>query len=464
MPFPLAVADLSPWLAGAVALLGGVAAGVLGTTAWAQRRWERPTRELTRAAADIAAGRWDVRSSVAPTAAYELRRLAGVIDRIADAAAGRFAALSERSANLKLLVDALPDPILVSDAQDRIVLINAPAERLLQLPPQQVVGRPFVAAVNDLAILDLFEHCTHQRTAGGGGAGHGAHGPACRPVDREIRLLRRGQRLQFQAHAEGTARGGVLIVLRDVSTLAATIQMKTDFVANASHELRTPISAIKVAFETLRECWRDDDPALGERCVEIIEGHMGRLEDMLRDLLDLSRVENPELRPQLAPVDVGELVTVLRSIWQRVADDRGVTLALPDGEATRLSFVSDRRLMDLVLKNLIENALKFTPPGGRVGVAFEPRDDAAVAVVVSDTGCGIPAEHVERVFERFYQVDAARSGSAGRGTGLGLAIVKHAVAALGGTVRIDSTPGKGTTVTCTLPQREMADAAPLTRP
>ena len=444
----LAQTDLSPWLAGVAALIVGVAIGAAVATIRTRRRWESPAERLTHVAADLAAGRWEARVRVDRSASFEMRRLAGAVDRAADAAEARFNSLSVRSANLKLLVDALPDPILLSDERDRIVLINAPAERLLQLPPQQVVGRPFVAAVNDLAILDLFESCIRHRDSGTPG----------RPIDREIRLLRRGQRLQFQSHAEGTGRGGVLIVLRDVSSLAATIQMKTDFVANASHELRTPISAIKVAFETLREVYRDEDETLSTRCVAIIDGHLRRLEEMLRDLLDLSRVESQDLKPTLGPVHAGELTTLLRSIWLPVASGKGVELALPEPSAGD-EFVSDRRLLDLVLKNLVENAIKFTPAGGRVEMTFERREDGAVALAVADTGCGIPAEHVERVFERFYQVDPARSGAAGRGTGLGLAIVKHAVNALGGQIDVRSKPGQGTTITCLLPQAAAGDAA-----
>lgn len=433
----LAHPDPSAWLVAVPALIAGAGIGAGAAMLFVRRRWRTPVEQLTRVAADLAAGQWDRRTAWAPEASFEVRRLAEQVDRVAEAAQARLVLADERSANLKLLVDALPDPILVSDALDRVLLINAPAERLLNLPPQQVIGRPVVAAVNDLAILDLFEACRRR-------------GDGSRPVDREIRLLRRGQRLLFQSHAERTPRGGTLVVLRDVSTLATTLQMKTDFVANASHELRTPISAIKAAFETLREVWRDEDPTFGERCVTIIDGHLQRLEEMLRDLLDLSRVENPDLKPTFEPVAVGELSAVLRSNWAQVAAERKVELALP--ETPDATFISDRRLLDLVLKNLVENALKFTPAGGRVTVTIEPAADV-VRLAVADTGVGIPAEHAERVFERFYQVDAARSGMPGRGTGLGLAIVKHAVGSLGGQVRLASRMGEGTTVTIELPQQ-----------
>jgi two-component system phosphate regulon sensor histidine kinase PhoR len=150
------------------------------------------------------------------------------------------------------------------------------------------------------------------------------------------------------------------------------------------------------------------------------------------------------------------LFALLRATMGPVARQKGVELNFTDGHT---SLVSDERLLNLVLKNLVENSIKFTPPGGSVSVSVESSGEtpngAAVTLRVADTGVGIPPEHIDRVFERFYQVNAARSGSAGRGTGLGLAIVKHAVAALGGAVDIESEVGRGTTVTCVLPQSGM---------
>jgi two-component system phosphate regulon sensor histidine kinase PhoR len=428
----------------ALLLIAFLVALFVTMTIIARRRRARELKSLVATIDSLAAGRWDdARLDSASVDSAEIRHLRRTLDKLADVVASRIDVLEDESANLKLLVDALPDPILLSDDRDRVVLINAPAERLLRLPPQQVIGKAFVAAVNDQAILELFEHASRQRAAG-----------TSKPIDREIRLMRAGKRLVFQAHAEPTRTGGMLVVLRDVSTLAATIQMKADFVANASHELRTPISAIKVAFETLVEVHRDADAAPGERCMSIIDGHLSRLEEMLRDLLDLSRVENADLQPQLGPVRVSELMAMIRSTWAAAARDKGVELIMPDDATSQI--ISDRRLLDLILKNLVENAIKFTPAGGKVTVTLMSRSadaNADIELKVADTGCGIPTEHLARVFERFYQVDPARSGSAGRGTGLGLAIVKHATNALGGAVTIDSEVGRGTAITCVLPQR-----------
>ena len=225
--------------------------------------------------------------------------------------------------------------------------------------------------------------------------------------------------------------------------------------------MRTPIAAIKIAFETLREVYRED-PAQSERCIQVIDGHLRRLEEMLRDLMDLSRVENAELKPQVSTVKTDEMLALLRNTLGALARQKNIELRLDDRDpATPIEFASDSRLLNLVLKNLVENSIKFTPSGGKVAITVRQANPAAdetaenhspVIIAVSDTGIGIAPEHIDRVFERFYQVDSARSGSAGRGTGLGLAIVKHAVHALGGTVKLESKLGQGTTVTCEFPQ------------
>ena len=450
-------------------LVAGVVCAMLATAVLAGlllRQWINPVRALASAAERMAAGEWDVRAT--PRGAEDLRLFSGRLNVVAAQAQKQLADLRDQRADLAALVDTLPDPFLVIDAQRRILLMNAPAAALLQLTAEQAVGQTVDAVVNEAGILDLFERRGRDDTPGVASAA--ADGQALRPrlagapqgapapEPREIRLTREGQRLVYQAMVTPTAAGGVLLVLRDVSALANAVQMKADFVANASHELRTPIAAIKIAFETLRDVYTEDPPQ-AERCITIIDEHIRRLEEMLRDLLDLSRVESPDLKPHLVDVKAADLFALLRSTMGPVARQKGVELNFVDGE-TRL--LSDERLLNLVLKNLVENSIKFTPAGGRVTVSVHagqpatPDAPGPVTLRVADTGVGIPPEHIDRVFERFYQVGAARSGSAGRGTGLGLAIVKHAVAALGGAVDIDSAPGEGTTVTCVLPQNGAA--------
>jgi len=410
---------------------------VLGVTVWFLASWVSPTRSLCDAADKMAGGDWSARAH--PGGAEEIRSAATALNAVAIATSRQLAELDGRRGDLQTLVDALPDPILLADSQHRVALINAPATELLQVSSQQAIGRRLSNIINDEAILGLLEPIGDQSA-----------GEMTR--HREIRVFRNGHRGTFQAVASPTKTGGLLLVLRDVSTLAGAAQMKTDFVANASHELRTPIAAIKIAFETLADVYRED-PDQTERCVSIIAGHLKRLEEMLGDLLDLSRVEAPGVEPSLLPIDIDELFGALRAAMEPMARQKLVELAFAESPKAKPSqFVSDLRLLNLILKNLVENSIKFTPAGGKVSIDLIDEENGNISLIVADTGIGVPPEHLERVFERFYQVDPARSGSAGRGTGLGLAIVKHAVHALDGTVELKSTVGVGTTITCRFPQ------------
>jgi two-component system phosphate regulon sensor histidine kinase PhoR len=418
--------------------------------------WLRPIRRIERAASKLSSGDWGIR--VEPSGAEGVRRMANNLNLVAGQAQKQLSDLQQQRGGLQTLVDTLPDPILATDAQGRVILLNAPAARLLSITPSQALNQKLVSVVNDEPIVELFELLIAVPATAPGAK-------AAVPLHREIRMVRNGQRSIYQSVATRTAGGGALLVLRDVSTLAGAVQMKTDFVANASHELRTPIAAIKIAFETLRDVYRED-PVQCERCISVIDGHLKRLEEMLRDLLDLSRVENAELKPHVAAVKTTEVLAFLKSTMGSLARAKNVELRLADQDANAVEeFHTDARLLNLVLKNLVENSIKFTPAGGKVTVTIRSAPPAPgsadhpsglIVIEVSDTGIGIAPEHIDRVFERFYQVDPARSGSAGRGTGLGLAIVKHAIHALGGVVKLRSTVGQGTTVTCEFPDPDPA--------
>jgi two-component system phosphate regulon sensor histidine kinase PhoR len=430
------------WIYEVVLILLAVAITAIVAARGVRRRWAAPLREFVRQAAQIAQADW--RGQLSPGGAPDIRDLGNRFNQMARQTHQRLAELQHQQADLHALVDTLPDAILASDEQGRLILMNAPAAQLLLLSAKEALGQKVVSAISDEPVVELFEAVAALPESS-------ATPP--QTVQRELRLTRGGQRMTCQAVAARTAAGGALIVLRDVSTLARAIQMKTDFVANASHELRTPIAAIKIAFETLREAV-GDDPQQAERCMTVIDGNLNRLEEMLRDLLDLSRVEGSENEPAAVAVKSHELFNVVRGTMQPVALHKQVELIFEEPGLDQ--FISDGRLLNLILKNLVENSVKYTPGGGKVTVRLTQTDAAEktpqVLLTVTDTGMGIAPEHIDRVFERFYQVDGARSGTAGRGTGLGLAIVKHAMNALGGTVKLESVIGMGTTVTCAFPQ------------
>jgi len=241
------------------------------------------------------------------------------------------------------------------------------------------------------------------------------------------------RRRYLQAQVSPLLRGEVLLLLRDVTDSRRAEAIRRDFVANASHELRTPVSAIRGAAETLLG-GALTDPAAARQFSEMIARQAERLSRLTQDLLDLSRIESGQWLMQLDTVEVDPLLkTVLDLQAERAAQKR---IALTSDVEPPVVVRADGRALEHVLVNLIDNAIKYTPAGGKVTVSAE-RGERDVVLSVADTGPGIAAHHLPRLFERFYRADPGRGREQG-GTGLGLAIVKHLVQAQGGEVGVQS--------------------------
>jgi two-component system phosphate regulon sensor histidine kinase PhoR len=250
----------------------------------------------------------------------------------------------------------------------------------------------------------------------------------------EVELPAQGRPCVVQATP--LLRGEVLLLLRDVTQARRAEQSRRDFVANASHELRTPVAAIHGAAETLL-LGALQDPAAARKFVEMIARQADRLARLTRDLLDLSRIESGQWAMKLAPVEVDAALQGASDLVAPAAAEKGVVVAR-EGEAG-LAVSADARALEHVLVNLLDNAVKYTPRGGRV-VLSAGREEGRVVLAVADSGPGIERQHVARLFERFYRADAGRSRDQG-GTGIGLAIVKHLVQAQGGEVGVETGSG-----------------------
>ncbi|BDG04003.1 sensor histidine kinase [Anaeromyxobacter oryzae] len=243
------------------------------------------------------------------------------------------------------------------------------------------------------------------------------------------------QRRTYLAHLSPLLRGEVLVLLRDVTEAKRAAATRRDFVANASHELRTPISAIRAAAETLLSGAMDDATA-AHGFVEIVARQADRLSRLTQDLLDLSRIESKQWTLEVAPVDAAPFARQALEPAVVAAREKGLALRseVPEGTIVR----ADPRALEQVLVNLVDNAVKYTAEGSVAIRAAREGNDWIISVV--DTGPGIERHHLERIFERFYRVDAGRSREAG-GTGLGLAIVKHLVQGMGGEIGVESGAG-----------------------
>jgi two-component system phosphate regulon sensor histidine kinase PhoR len=241
---------------------------------------------------------------------------------------------------------------------------------------------------------------------------------------------------------------GALVVLHDVTRLARLETMRRDFVANVSHELKTPITSIQGFIETLRE-GAVNDPAKAAQFLEILARQADRLNALIEDLLSLSRIERESeaRRIERQRTNLRDVIEAAAADCSPRANERGITVRI--GAPDALWADVDARMIEQAVANLLDNAIKFSPPGSAVEVEAET-DGKECRIRVRDRGCGIAPEHLDRIFERFYRVDKGRSRDLG-GTGLGLAIVKHIAQAHGGRVSVESVPGQGSTFTLHLP-------------
>jgi two-component system sensor histidine kinase SenX3 len=257
---------------------------------------------------------------------------------------------------------------------------------------------------------------------------------------------------QLRAIATPLPEGGrVLLVTVDVTERERAAAVRRDFVANASHELKTPVSAIIASSEALRLAVdRGDHSSIG--FARQIEGSARQLDRLVADLLDLSRLERDE--PDLDPLSLDHLVLEELERVRPMAEEQGIDLTL---DAAPVQVAGSRRDVAIAVRNLLDNAIRYTPSGGWIGAVLEVIGDDAV-LRISDSGEGIPTRDLDRVFERFYRVDNARARATG-GTGLGLAIVKHVVESHGGSVSVESELGAGSTFTVHLPVLEMQTPA-----
>jgi two-component system phosphate regulon sensor histidine kinase PhoR len=253
------------------------------------------------------------------------------------------------------------------------------------------------------------------------------------------------RRRRLRATVSRTGPDRLVIVLHDLTELKRLEGARREFVAAVSHELKTPLTAVAGFAETLLD-GALDQPETARGFVEKISRHAERLTVLVRDVLTLSRLEQGAWEVHPAPLDLVALAHGLVEEHQPAAAERQVRLAVEAPE--RLDMVGDRELLHQLLGNLVSNAIRYNRPSGSVTIRLEARGER-IAAAIADTGIGIPAEHRERVFERFYRVDAHRSRASG-GTGLGLAIVKQLTEALGGAIALDSSPA-GSTFTVDLP-------------
>ena len=368
--------------------------------------------------------------------AREAREAASLRDQLSRERSSRAESQAAENARQEALFENMLEGVLLVDATGRLQFTNTACRRFFDLEAD-VRGRTLLEAFrcNDLSAV----------------AAEAAKAGRVNGKELELEGGIEARLLQVNAVALVGPEGrpdGVLMVLHDATRLRQLESTRREFVANVSHELRTPLSLIKGSVETLLD-GAASQPAIASKFLDIIDRHCDRLTFLIEDLLTLSRLESGQLAINYDTVPLRDHVSEVFDDFHRKAEDRGVKLFndVPDGLHARAD--SDR--LDQVLSNLIDNAIKYGRPGGTVRIeGREVPGGDLIEMAVADDGPGIPTEAAERVFERFYRVDTARSREQG-GTGLGLSIVKHIIQAHGGEVRLETAPGKGAAFRFTLP-------------
>lgn len=434
--FPLTRLTEALWaLYGKTATAGFIAAMLAAVISWMiSRRLSRSLTEMKHGAERFARG--DFSEPVANRGAVEMVSLAASLNQMARQLDDRIRAVSSQRNQQEAVLSSMVEGVIAVDNQGRIISLNQAAAGLLGVQIDDALGRDLREASQNESLSTFAASALE---TGG-------------PVEGEFMISGQDPRtLQAQGtvlrDAQGEAMGAV-VVLNDVTRLRRLEQVRRDFVANVSHELRTPITSIKGFVETLLD-GAIEDPGDARRFLQIVVKQADRLNAILGDLLTLSRIEEEEKKAsislELSPFE--EPLGAAVQLCESKALEKNVRIELDC--APELLARMNAPLIEQAVANLVDNAIKYSEAGGTVRVTGRRVKDE-VTVQVRDEGCGIPAEHLSRLFERFYRVDKGRSRNLG-GTGLGLSIVKHIAKVHGGRVTVESMVGQGSSFSIYLP-------------
>jgi two-component system phosphate regulon sensor histidine kinase PhoR len=409
---------------------------VLLLSRWLSQRISRPLEELMHAAEHIGVG--NKRPRVLLDVSSEVASLGHTFNDMSERLATRIARLEEDRQQLRTILSGMVEGVVALDAEQRILFANDRATDLLELATQAPVGRRLWEVVRQRRLLDMVQRALERPE----------------PLQEEINWTGATPRslTLHAARLPGEPSRGAVLVLHDTSELRRLERLRQEFVANVSHELKTPLSVIKACVETLQLGAVEDDENRGAFLERIAE-QSDRLHALILDLLSLARIESGTELFEFASVPVAPVVEGCLERHRTRAEGRRQRLHIGnngDSADENSTVWADEEAFGQILDNLVDNAVKYTPEGGAIRVSWR-LDGEQVCLEVADNGIGIPEHDLPRIFERFYRVDKARSREMG-GTGLGLSIVKHLVQALRGSIGATSRIGEGSIFTVRLPR------------
>ncbi|MEX2188205.1 MAG: ATP-binding protein [Pirellulales bacterium] len=398
------------------------------------RRITRPVEAMRKGTECFARG--DLNYQLPLPESYELAGLASALNAMAVQLEDRIATILRQSSEQNAVLASMVEGVMAVDPREKIITLNSAAADLLECSRERAIGRN---------VQDFVLHSELRKFV--------AQAVTCdEPIQQDITLDAGSVRIiqaRGTALGERGARRGAVIVLNDVTNIRRLENLRKDFVANVSHELKTPITSIKGFVETLLD-GALDQRADAERFLGIVGKQADRLAAIVEDLLSLAKIEQSEGVAELDvhEADVRDVVYAAMQSCQGLASERRVSVRYDDAQSATADIAPP--LLEQAVVNLLDNAIKYSGADSEVAISTRSTD-CEVLISVTDHGAGIDAEHLPRLFERFYRVDKARSRKLG-GTGLGLAIVKHIVSAHRGRVAVDSKPGVGSTFTIHLPK------------
>jgi two-component system phosphate regulon sensor histidine kinase PhoR len=391
-------------------------------------RTARPVRELTKVVQRMAEG--DLHARLLPTTRDEVGTLTRAFNQMSDRLRGTITMLVEERGRLTAVMDNMADGVVITDGEGHVRLINPAAARILGADEEVAMGRSFAEVARDHRIIDLWQQCREE----------------CEELVELVDVGHNRPFLQVVVTALRDAEPGAnLVILQDLTQVRRLETVRRDFISNISHELRTPLASLKALADTLHDGALEDPPA-ARRFLDRMEVEVDALTQMVQELLELSRIESGQVPFEIAPVFVADVVNPPLERLRPQAERAELQLDV-DLPSDLPRILADAERMQQVVTNLVHNAIKFTPPGGGVAVSATVDQDEVI-ISVRDTGVGIPADDLPRIFERFYKADRARSGG---GTGLGLSIAKHIVLAHGGRIWAESVETRGSIFYVALP-------------
>lgn len=420
---------------GNLALIFGIALVIIAAiSVFIARKITRPVREIIEVSTDLANHKYD--SRIHGKISGELQDLSISVNTLAESLETQMFEIKQNEQRLNAIVQNLVSGVMLINVDKQVIMTNRTMYQILG--EAEITGKPFYEVIKSFALSQLIEATFETKT-----------------IQQKEIILYFPREMILDASVspilgENGEITGIILLLHDITQIRHLENVRSEFVTNVSHELKTPVTALKGFAETLLDGAMYDEVLL-KKFLTIIKEESDRLHRLIMDILALSRIEQNPVAENVELVDVDEVIEQSARTIFEMATEKNIRVTIPEKTSASVMIETDRDKLQQIVINLLSNAINYTPVDGKVEVKLIEQE-AEVIIEVTDNGIGIPAKDIDRVFERFYRVDKARSRHSG-GTGLGLSIVKHLVENCGGRIEVESQEEVGSTFRVTLPKK-----------